>query len=81
MAQVSNPVLEDFLMDRYWKVKIKTYDVDGNCIYYACNRTHGAATDATTWSIWKYTWVGGNETMEEGPLQGSVDDQATLAWR
>ena len=71
--------VEKLLAGDYWHDDISTY-VDGNLIYRALNTTHKAATSATTWYIWKYTWTNGERTRREGPLVGSVDGQSDLAW-
>ena len=54
--------------------------VSGNPTYLAKHKTHGAATSAPDWRIWKYTWVSGNCTRIQGELVGSIDDRATLGW-
>lgn len=85
MTEIKFPTHEIFLRqlasDSYWQVKIMTYDASDNLIYMACHRKHDTLSSAETWYIWKYTWVGGNCTMIEGPLIGSVDGQAALGWR
>jgi hypothetical protein len=68
--------------DSFWKVKVMTYDVSDNLTYLACNKVQNTATSVATWYIWKYTWsAGGNCTMIEGPLVGTVDGQSSLSWR
>jgi hypothetical protein len=67
--------------DMHWNVKVMTYDVNNNLTYMACNVNMLAATTATTWYIWKYTWTSSNCTQIEGPLRGSVTGQASLSWR
>ena len=68
-------------LNTFWGVKVYTYDESNNLIYLACNKKQSAGTDDTDWYIWKYTWSGTNLTVSEGPLLGSVDDQASLSWR
>jgi hypothetical protein len=63
-----------------WHDVLLYYDGSNNLIYKCCNELHKADTAEETWEIWKYTWVGPNCTRIEGPLKGSVDDRATLAW-
>lgn len=85
MAQIKFPthelMLRELASDSYWQVKVFTYDISDNLTYLACNRKPLAATSAETWYIWKYTWVGTNCTMIEGPLLGSIDGQDSLSWR
>lgn len=52
----------------------------GNLDYKGFNETHKAATDATSWVVWKYTWSSGNLVRIEGPLTGSWDGRASLSW-
>jgi len=52
----------------------------GNMDYKGLNPVHNEATDAVTWYIFKYTWDGTDCTRIEGPLVGSWDGRATLAW-
>jgi len=52
----------------------------GNLDYRGLNVVHDEETSATTWYIWKYTWVGVNCTRAEGPLVGSWDGRASLSW-
>ena len=76
---VSMGDLEKLASNSYWKDVRRDY-TSGNLDYEALNTVHNAGTDATTWYIWKYTWVGNNCTRTEGPLIGSVDGQDSLAW-
>jgi hypothetical protein len=63
------------------KWKDQRYDyTSGNLDYKGVNETHKAATDSSTWEISKYTWTGSNITRIEGPLTGSWDGRAALAW-
>ena len=73
--------VRDILNDAFWPVIINSYDISDQLIYEARNRKHSAATDEATWYIWKYTWVGSNCTMIEGPLIGTQDGRASLGWR
>jgi hypothetical protein len=63
-----------------WHDQRLFYDVSGNIIYKCCHEMHKAPTADETWEVWKFTWVGTNCTRIEGPLKGSVDGRATLAW-
>ena len=54
--------------------------VSGNLTYKGIHATHKAATSDTAWLIWKYSWSGGNLVRIEGPLEGSWDGRAALAW-
>lgn len=65
--------------ENYWKDKRFEYS-SGDLIYKGVNVTHKAATDAATWYIWKYTWDGDDCTRIEGPLEGTWDNRASLAW-
>jgi hypothetical protein len=53
---------------------------DGAIIYKGIHGTHKAATDDTSWLIWKYGWTGSDITRIEGPLEGAWDNRAGLAW-
>lgn len=63
----------------YWKDQRFDW-TSGNLDYKAFNATHKAATSDATWYIWKYTYSAGNLTRTEGPLEGSYDGRAALAW-
>ena len=52
----------------------------GNLDYKGINESHKAATSATNWLIWKYTWSDSNNTRIEGPLEGAWDNRASLDW-
>ena len=52
----------------------------GNIIYRGINKTHKAATNLTTWVIYKYSYTGDDLTKIEGPLVGSWDGRAALDW-
>jgi hypothetical protein len=49
-------------------------------VYRGINGTHNAATSATTWKIWKYTYGSDGVARMEGPLDGSWDGRAALSW-
>ena len=49
-------------------------------IYRGINTTHKAATSATNWVIWKYTYVTSMLTKIEGPLVGTWDGKPALDW-
>ena len=55
-------------------------NTSGELDYEGLNVVHNEATTATTWLIWKYTWDGASCTRIEGPLIGSWDGRASLAW-
>jgi len=71
--------VERLLADDYWKDERLEYS-GGNLIYRGLNTTHKAATSATTWYIWKSTWVSDDCTRIEGPLVGAWDNNDGLAW-
>jgi len=71
--------VERLLADNYWKDQRLEYS-GGDLIYKGFNTTHKAATDAATWYIWKFTWSGSDCVRIEGPLVGSWDGKAGLAW-
>lgn len=71
--------VEKLLSRNYWKDKRLEYSA-GDLIYKGFNTSHGAATDAATWYIWKHTWSAGDLTRIEGPLIGTWDGRADLAW-
>jgi hypothetical protein len=79
--QTYEKLVIDATLNSFWGVRIYTYDGSSNITYLACNKVQSTGTDATSWHIWKYTWSGGNLTMTEGPLIGSVDGQTSLGWR
>jgi hypothetical protein len=58
------------------------YDYDGSnqMIYHGIHETPGAATSDGTWLIWKLTYTSTNLTRIQGPLKGSWDNRASLAW-
>ena len=76
---VSMGDVEKLLAEGYWKDQRLEYS-GSNLIYKGLNTVHKAATDATTWYIWKFTWAGKNCTRIEGPLVGSWDGNSGLAW-
>jgi len=49
-------------------------------IYRGTNMTHKAATSATDWVVYKYTYSSGDLILVEGPLTGSWDGRAALDW-
>lgn len=64
-----------------WHDQRLYYDASNQLIYKCCHEIHKAATTDEGWEIWKYTWdASGNCTRIEGPLKGTVDGRATLAW-
>jgi len=71
--------VEKLLASDYWKDQRLEYS-GGDLIYKGLNTVHKAATSATTWYIWKYTWDGSDCTRIEGPLVGSWDGNDGLAW-
>ena len=52
----------------------------GDIIYKGIHATHKAAASNASWLIWKYTWTGDDLTRIEGPLEGTWDGRAGLAW-
>lgn len=81
MVQPASDVstIEDLLAGVYWKDERYDY-TSGNLDYKGLNTVHDAATSATTWNIYKYTWSGTNLDRIEGPLIGSWDGRAALSW-
>jgi len=71
--------VEKLLANDYWKDQRLEYS-GGDLVYKGFNTTHKAAVNATTWYIWKYTWVGNDCTRIEGPLVGAWSNNAGLAW-
>jgi hypothetical protein len=56
-------------------------DYDGDdLVYRGLNSTHKAATSATNWVVYKYTYTDSKLVMIEGPLVGSWDGRAALDW-
>ena len=66
-------------LDAYWK-DMRLDFTSGDLDYKGLHIVHGTAEGTATWFIWKYTWVGGNLTMKEGPLIGSWTGRAALSW-
>ena len=71
--------VERLLASDYWKDQRFEYSA-GDLIYKGFNTTHKAAVGATTWYIWKFTWVGADCTRIEGPLVGAWNNNSGLAW-
>ena len=71
--------VERLLADGYWKDQRLEYS-GGDLVYKGFNTTHKAAVGATTWYIWKYTWVGNDCTRIEGPLVGAWSNNSGLSW-
>ena len=72
--------VERLLAGNYWNDQRFEFSGD-DLIYKGLNTTHKALTSDTDWYILKYTWDGsGNPTRIEGPLVGSWDNRASLAW-
>lgn len=71
--------IESLEAGTYWKDQRYDY-TSGNLDYKGQNTTHKEATNAETWYIQKYTWMGDNVVRIEGPLVGAWDDRASLAW-
>ena len=67
-------------LDAYWRVKRFVYDGSGKLAYMGCNHKLQAETSADTWAIWKYTYLGTNISLMEGPITGAWDDRTTLDW-
>lgn len=73
-ACVSALVMNNFYND-------KRFDfTSGDLDYKGVHITHKVATTDTGWIVWKYTWSAGNLARIEGPLTGSWDGRADLAW-
>jgi hypothetical protein len=77
--KATNRMVQETVDSSRWHDQRMAYNT-GQLIYFGKNLTHKAATDATTWNIWKYTWDGSDCTRIEGPLVGSWDNRASLAW-
>lgn len=71
--------LLDSTLNRYWNDARYEYS-SGDLVYIGRNETHKAATSATTWYVWKYTYGASGIARIEGPLTGSWDGRAALAW-
>ena len=63
-----------------WHDERKDYDVGGNLIYRGVHEMHNIAVTDENWEVWKYTYTGSNVVRIEGPLRGTWDGRATLAW-
>jgi hypothetical protein len=71
---------DDVVSDESWKDQLFDYNIGGELIYKGANTVHDADIEATTWAVWKFTYVGGDVTRIEGPLIGSWDGRTALAW-
>jgi len=69
--------VERLLADNYWKDKRLDW-TSGDLDYMGVNVTAGAATNAATWYVFKYTWASGNCTRIQGPVVGSWDGRPAL---
>jgi hypothetical protein len=49
-------------------------------IYKGVHELHDVADTDLEWEIWKYTYSGTNCVRIEGPLRGSWNGRAALAW-
>lgn len=67
-------------LNGYWQDRRITYDGSGNILYYAVTHYHNDPESSDRWEIWKYTHGANGVERIEGPLQGSVTNQATLGW-
>jgi len=52
----------------------------GKLEYKGTNSSINPSTSALDWTIVKYSYFGNDLVMEQGPLVGSWDDRASLAW-
>ena len=68
------------VMGGIWHDVREAYDVNNLLIYKGCHEFHDVAITDTNWEIWKYTYSGNNRVRTEGPLRGSWDGRAALAW-
>ena len=71
--------VEKLLAANYWKDARYEWS-SGDLIYKGLHTTHKAATSDTNWYVWKFTWSGSDLERKEGPLTGSWDGKAALAW-
>lgn len=67
-------------LNAYWRDIRLAYDGSGNIVYRGVNHSHDALSTDTNWEIWKYTWGSDGIDRIEGPLSGSWDGRAALAW-
>lgn len=73
---VSMGDVEKLLSDSYWN--LQKYDYTSGNLDYAGKNTDLSALDADTdWYIWKYTWVGSNCTLIQGPRVTSWTNRAS----
>ena len=65
----------------YQPQRVVLFEYSGSdMIYRGINITHKAATSATNWVVWKYTYTTSLLVKIEGPLVGSWDGRAALDW-
>lgn len=67
--------IEKLLSDSYWQLQKFDY-TSGDLDYAGKNTDLSAADGDTDWYIWKYTWVGGNCTLIQGPRVTSWTNRA-----
>jgi len=80
VVEIDLSLLEALQAGTHWQDQRFAYS-SNNLIYRGLNTTHGAATDAASWSIWKYSYdANENVSRVEGPLTGAWDSRAALGW-
>ena len=80
MLRNHNPFLQD-TSEIHWKHQKFEYDVNDKCIYFGRSLVHDASLSAgELWWVEKYTWVGDNCTVIEGPFPMNWDDRAAYGW-
>lgn len=67
-------------LNAFWRQKRFAYDAGGNIIYIGFHYKKDAPTSEGNWAVRKFTYTGSDITLIEGPLTGSWDNRATLAW-
>jgi len=63
----------------FWQV-VRFEWAGANPLYKGCHYEAGAGTDDAEWEIWKFSLTGSDITLIEGPIKGSWDNRASLAW-
>ena len=54
--------------------------LSGKMNYKGTHNTINPMTSDPNWAIFKYSYTGNDLVLEQGPIVGSWDDRASLAW-
>jgi YD repeat-containing protein len=69
------------ILDGIWHEVRMEYGATGLLVYRGVHEIHDAAITDGNWEVWKYTYdTNGRVTRIEGPVQGTWDGRASIAW-